>query len=247
MKTGQIPFADPSLSSKKATIIFLIVGIAMIVGAVIFNHFMNPVNRGFARVEATISSIDNINESAFVSFVYQGTSYTDVSLNSYSSTWFKGMSISIYVNPSDPTQAMTVAATNIFVYFFIGIGSIMTISALVVLIKEIVNIRPFFPAKNDKNRKRGRLMSAKQVTGGRFVMTFSVEGKDCQSQSCRGRCVIIQKILEAKEVNCDVFLDEKGRFNPDYPKLNEQLATLSKDVPISVNSSSSNPNLTDHF
>lgn len=89
--------------------IFAVVGVGLLVGAIVAavvgQRFMEKavlVDGTIVRIETSRDSDGDTHHSVYVSYDFEGASYNDVRLSSYSSTMYEGKAIALYVDPENP-------------------------------------------------------------------------------------------------------------------------------------------------
>jgi hypothetical protein len=229
MKEKNYPIADPHLNNNKNLLLGLLIGLAILVGGILFYFFLSHSTSAYEKVSATISDIDYIyhDNQVYVDYVYQGVSYTHQALDTYMSGWGVGTVLDIYVNPANP-QEITGALSGIPAPFFIiGFGCLVVLLMGLAKISDIVNCNPFVPSREEKNATKARITGVdSHLKNGQFRILFSKNGTAYQSGRCRGDGPLIAELVKNQDIDAPVYLDDKGHFVPDYPGLNKLLMSL---------------------
>lgn len=105
-----------------------IIGIGLLVAAVFMTLHVQNVRKTYEPVLAQIVKIsEHINtnrrrsHTVYVSYEYDGQTYNDVHYNSYDRSMYEGKTISVYVNPNNPSQADSGSYTAVMLLIPIGL------------------------------------------------------------------------------------------------------------------------------
>lgn len=203
-------------------------GLLVLGGGIAFLLVMKNTVANYQQVIATITDIDRIQEYTYVDYTFNGVAYTHINLNSYSSAFMVGNTLTIYVNPAKPEEIEAALSANVFPYVLIGFGSLILSLSLGLGIGDIVNRSPFVPARNAANACKARLTGVTYKQKGAFRLNFSVHGDSYHSGVCRGDPKLVETLLSKHQIDVSAYLDLKGRFAPNYRELDATLWQLKK-------------------
>lgn len=110
-------------------IVFLIMGFAIMMGGIVWIIDNIIFFNSAVEINATISdiiTIDEDNETAFVTYEFDGTLYKDISLHYSSSSMYVGDRIKIYCNPKNPKDIKSMGGDVLvsIILVIMGIGFI---------------------------------------------------------------------------------------------------------------------------
>jgi hypothetical protein len=239
MKQTHYPVANPYLNNGKAILSVLLIALLLVGAGIAFLLLAKNQFQGDEQVNATIVELvryDAFNEEAcYVDYTYAGVSYTHGRLGDYSSTWYVGQVLAIYVNPKDPTQIHSVSALSTGPYLFFGFAGGMVLLSLLLEGYNLWNAQAFFPKKKSDNKVTAALVSVEPLKShGQFRLRFSLNEKTYSSRRLKGDYPLIQQLLAQKPIVTGAYLDQKGHFAPDYPELNATLLRLKNEAGLTL-------------
>ncbi len=134
-------------------VIFLLGIAAMICTSVVQNKEYAEVTTVITGIERYIDLDGETESDVYVSFEYNGESYGDIPLDSYSSSMNVSDERKVLINPDNPTKAHLAYFNFLFGGIFEGIGLVLAIIGLVILMC----------------RRRRKNLSKRLVEGGCFI------------------------------------------------------------------------------
>jgi hypothetical protein len=213
--------ANPKLFPLSSLLPTLLVGLLIMVGGIVIYLLTKNSLASYDSVNATIVEINESAETTYVTYVYNGITYTHQSLGSYSSTWHLNDIIQIYVNTVDPTKISSNLGVTVFPGMVIGIGSVLALYPLVAYMVDFFRLHITKVKRTEENKTHAKLDSVERSgKGNRFVLLFLKGEKTYHSLSCSGDEFLIENILKDHEVQAPVYLDKDDNFIVDYHSLN---------------------------
>ncbi len=168
-KTGKLFYLIPG--------IFIIVGICILVAgifwltsAIRFKENGATVSGVITKIESHYNSEGENSHTVYVSYEYGGSTYSDVRLNSYSSSMYEGKEITLYCDPDNPRHIQADSMLYLGPGILLGIGIIFTLVGGGILIPMVVR-----SLKGKKVRELGKSIYAtvEQIV---YNTNFSVNG-----------------------------------------------------------------------
>lgn len=148
--------------------IFMIIGILFLAGGVFWFKYCFDFKESAVQIYGEISKIesyrdsdDEIHNTVFVTYEYDGNIYKDVRINSYSSSMTKGKRISLYCDPNDPWRVQASFTLYLRPAMMAGTGLIFTIVGAGIFVSMTIK-----GAKQKKLREKGKSIYAtvEQIT-----------------------------------------------------------------------------------
>lgn len=143
-------------------VIFLLVGIGLLTGAFFYGRYYvsfkaeaEEVTGEITRIEDYYDSDHELRHHVYVSYTYDGEDYDDVSINSYSSSMYKGKEIELLCDKKNPGHIMKKSDGNFVVIVLTGLGVVF---ALIGAIPLLVMTRK--KSKNKKILETGQVLHA---------------------------------------------------------------------------------------
>ena len=157
---------------------FLLIGLFMGLHTKDFHEKAVEV-QGIIQIIAIDRDGDETDYDVFVSYDYEGTEYSNVRLNSYSSSMYEGEEITLLVNPDNPREVETENAGFILAAVFGSIGIIFTLVGLSLFIFSVI-----------RSRRNKNLMETGQHVYGEIVSmdrdtTITINGRHPYRIYCR--------------------------------------------------------------
>lgn len=110
------------------SVVFLLIGIIAFVATTKAENSGDEIEATVTRIEEYSDSDGDRNYRVFVSYTYNGTLYEDVRLDFYDSSTYEGNTITLVVDPKNPTKVLkkgeAIFFLLIFGFFFLVFGSI---------------------------------------------------------------------------------------------------------------------------
>jgi hypothetical protein len=239
MKNSKYSVVNPFPSPWKVLIIIFAVGLAVIALGIVFMVISQKNIQNYVQIDATINEIvpfdPIVNDSqAYVDYVFNGTSYTHILLDSYSSSWVKGQTIQIFVNPADPSKPISQLSSTIGPYLVMGFGGVLTLLSLVASGYNLWNAQVFSPRHDGGNHVEAKLREVKPLGRGRYKLSFEVSGQLYWSRNLKGDYPFLQTLLSKQAVETPAYLDQAGHFVPDYKAFNASLVTLRNEAGLAA-------------
>lgn len=143
-------------------IIFMIAGILLLAGGVFwfkysldFKEAAVQIYGEITKIESYRDSDDEVHNTVYVTYEYDGNIYKDVRINSYSSSMTKGKRISLYCDPNDPWRVRASSTLYFGPVTMAGTGLIFTVSGVGIFISMTVK-----GVKQKKLREKGKSIYA---------------------------------------------------------------------------------------
>lgn len=166
-------------------IIFFLVGIGMLGGSLVAVISEINIKKHFQEVQGVIAEIQEYRDSdgdkshsVFVEYSIMGRKH-GARLSEYSSNWYEGKDITLYVDPEDPGRVKTTMVYHIIAGVFGGMGAVFALLGGAVL-----------GARLKKKQKQKKLVEAghhifAEVTGGHICYNYQVNGRHPFKLECR--------------------------------------------------------------
>ena len=231
MKTSKYAVVNPFPNSWKAILILLLTGLAVIAAGIIFLVVAHNNVQGFVKLDATIVDItwDATNDNqVYVNYTFQGISYTHKLVDSYSSSWKVGQTISIFLDPNNPNPSRVASEmTSSFApYLVMSFGGVMAALGLTFVGYNLWTAQVFLPRRIGGNQVKAELKEVKPLGHGRYQLGFDVSGQRYWSRGLKGDYPFLQTLLQKQAIETPAYLDLKGHFVPDYKAFNAALTPL---------------------
>ncbi len=111
--------------------------------AVFISSVFNRAINNYDKITAVISHVNPDYEDAYIDYSYDGESYTDVLINSYSSSMKPGRELVIYVNPENPLDITVRSTSIVLVAVFGGLGAILVIVGALITLVPVIRSRKY--------------------------------------------------------------------------------------------------------
>lgn len=151
-------------------ICILVTGILMFMSAIRFKENGTAVLGVITKIESHHNSEGENSHTVYVSYEYGGSIYSDVRLNSYSSSMYEGKEITLYCDPDNPRRIQTDSMLYLGPGILMGIGCIFMLVGGGILIPMAVK-----SLKGKKVRELGKSIYAVVEQIG-YNANFSVNG-----------------------------------------------------------------------
>lgn len=168
-KTGKLIFLIPGIFIIVG-ICILVAGIFWLMSAIRFKENGAAVPGVITRIESHYDSKGENSHTVFVSFEYGGSVYSDVRLNSYSSSMYEGKEITLYCDPDNPRRIQVDSMLYFGPGILMGIGFVFVLIGGGILIPMVVR-----SLKGKKVRELGKSIYAIVEQIG-YNTNFSVNG-----------------------------------------------------------------------
>jgi hypothetical protein len=214
------------------------VSFLLLAGAIVFGVYQQGGFGALSIVEGKIVDINYFTASedtAYVDYVFQGTSYSHIALSDFSSSFYVGEVLQIVVDPNNPASVHTLMGLKVIYYILWAAWALALLLSVGSLTYGFIHERTFAPSRKENNRKKARLSCLETLPRGRFVLVYTYEGVTYRSPSCKGNYALIDAIMRRdQDLESEVYLDSKGHFTVDFPKLNDQLEKLQAEYSLVV-------------
>jgi hypothetical protein len=201
--------------------------LVLVMAVVVFLALSLPI-KDYAKVSAVFSLSSDSNQIGLVSFVFQGTKYTDISIgHDYFSFWKAGQTVSVFVNPNNPAHVETLSNAILIgaIMLFCVLSELFSCFVLVLLKKQALKNKDLMG--NLEYKRNAKVVSFSQKKkGGSFYLTVEYEGKQYVSPKIvSSSSAVVSEMLTEEENYADLYLGSNGAYYIDWEKLEQTLRT----------------------